>query len=94
MQRLKSVNFFLWVYKLFIMKTKNKVQITARLGGEIVEEIEQIAECLFANKTAIIEEMLRLGREAFKKERPDIMKLVEARLKHDSGKKGEHKRAV
>lgn len=77
----------------------NKVSFSGRISKEIAEDIEEFASHLFSTKTAIMEEWLRLGREAFKKERPDIIKLIEDRkktLEHSKEhvKKGDHRRSA
>lgn len=59
-------------------KLDDYTSVTARLDAMMIKEIDGIAEALFSNRTAILQECLRLGLEAFKKKRPEMMKIVKA----------------
>ena len=77
---------------------ENKISFSGRITRQTIEEIEEISTHLFASKTAIVEECIRLGLDAFKKARPDIMKLVDERKKlkdnfHDN-KRGERRNSA
>lgn len=65
-------------YFMIHSKRHRTVAVTVRFDEEIVDEIDEIAQSLFSNRSAIIHECLKRGVIDFKRDRPEIVQMVEA----------------
>lgn len=71
------------------MKDEEKSEsISMRVDVELSREFDLLKEVIpFSKKASIMKECLRIGLVEFKKQRPDIMKLVDDYKKHHQEKK-------
>lgn len=60
------------------MRTKqvDTTSVTARVPTEIVQDLDDIAHCMFSNRTLILQQCLAIGIEELKKQRPELVQLL------------------
>lgn len=78
-------------------KSIDTTSVTARIRSDIVREVDDIAECMFSNRTSILQQCLFFGIEELKKQRPELVELLRQtrhrRKSFTEDKKEEKKRA-
>lgn len=55
---------------------EDTLQVTIRLAIKRIKELDEIAEAMYSNRTAIIKQCIKLGLNVLKKENPGIKEQI------------------